>query len=151
MADDAVANCSVQVEPVPVALEDVDHPQGVLVVAEAAAEPLAQTAVERLFTHMAEGGMAEVVTQADGLDQILIQGQCAGHGAGDLRDLQRVREPGAVVVAAGGDEDLRFVLEPAEGLGVHDPVAVALERGAQTAVRLRSLPVPRIGAHGQGR
>ena len=52
-------------------------------------------------------------------------------------DLERVREPRAVVVALGRDEHLRLVLEPPERLGVHDPVAVALERRAQRAVVLR--------------
>ena len=55
----------------------------------------------------------------------------------DLRDLQRVGQPRAVVVALGRDEDLRLVLQAAERLGVHDPVAVALQRRAQPAVGLR--------------
>jgi hypothetical protein len=35
---------------------------------------------------------------------------------------------GAVVVACGIDEDLRLALQPAERLGMDDPVAVALKR-----------------------
>jgi len=37
------------------------------------------------------------------------------------------------VIASGVDEDLRLVHQPPERLGVHHPVAVALERRAQQA------------------
>ena len=57
--------------------------------------------------------------------------------ARDLRRLQRVGEPRAVVVALGRHEHLRLVLEPPERLAVHDPVAIALERRAQRALLLR--------------
>ena len=40
-------------------------------------------------------------------------------------------QPRAEIVALVLDEDLRLVLQAAEGLAVHDPVAVALEDGAQ--------------------
>ena len=51
----------------------------------------------------------------------------------DGRDLERVGQPGAVVVARRGDEDLGLVLQPPERGGVEDPVAVALEGGAEAA------------------
>ena len=62
--------------------------------------------------------------------------QRTGDRAGDLRRLERVGEPRAVVVALGRHEDLGLVLEPPERLRVHDPVAVALERRPQPAVGL---------------
>ena len=55
-------------------------------------------------------------------------------------------QPGAVVVALGGDEHLRLVFEAAEGLGVDDPVAVALKRRAQRAVGLWPGALSRVGA-----
>ena len=55
-----------------------------------------------------------------------------------------MREPGSVVVALGGDEHLRLVLQSPERLRVHDPVAVALERGPQRAVALRLAAQRRI-------
>ena len=58
------------------------------------------------------------------------------HRARDLRRLQRVGEPRAVVVALRRHEHLRLVLEPPERLAVHDPVAVALEGVAQRALLL---------------
>src|SRR5947207_2631082 len=80
--------------------------------------------------------MAEVVAEPDRLGQILVQAQRARNAAGDAGRLGRMREPGAVVVATRVDEDLGLVLEPAERLGMHDPVAVALERRSQPAIVL---------------
>ena len=42
----------------------------------------------------------------------------------------RMGQPGAEMVALVIDEDLRLVLEPAEGGGMDDAVAVALELAA---------------------
>ena len=50
--------------------------------------------------------------------------------AGDLGDLQRVRQPRAVVVVLVRDEDLRLDSPAGERPAVHDAVAVALEAGA---------------------
>ena len=85
------------------------------------------------------------------LRQVLVEPQGARDRARDADDLERVREPGAVVVALGRDEDLGLVLQAAEGLGVDDAVAVALERRAQGARLLRRQPSARaVAAHGQG-
>jgi len=84
--------------------------------------------VERVLARVPEGRVAGVVPEPDRLDEILVQPQRAGDAAGDRRRLERVRHPGAVVVARRFDEDLRLALEPAERLRVEDPVAVALER-----------------------
>ena len=124
---------SVRLRPAAVALERVHHPQRLLVVAEAAAEALVQQPVERLLAGVPERRMAEVVPEADRLRQVLVQPQGARHRARDAAGLERVREAGAVVVALGRDEDLGLVLEAAEALRVDDPVAVALEGGAQAA------------------
>jgi D-xylose transport system permease protein len=55
-----------------------------------------------------------------------------------------VREPGAQVVAAAVEKNLRLVFEPAEGLGVNDPVAVALVLGAPERRLFLELPPLRI-------
>jgi hypothetical protein len=93
----------------------------------------------------------EVVPEPDRLGEVLVQAQRAGHRPRDLRHLDRVRQARAEVVALGGDEDLRLVLEAAERLGVHDPVAVALQRRAQAAVGLLSGAARRVRARRQGR
>jgi hypothetical protein len=136
VAEDPVAHVVAEVQPRPVALQAVHDPQGVLEVAEAAPEALAQAAVEDRLADVPERRVAEVVPEADRLREVLVERQRPRHRARDLRDLERVRQPRAEVVALGRDEDLRLVHEPAERLGVDDPVAVALQRRAQPAVGL---------------
>ena len=117
----------------------------------AVAEALPQTAVERLLADVTERRMAEVVAEADGLDQVLVQPQCAGDRPRDLGDLERVGQPGAVVVTARRHEHLGLVLEPPERLAVHDPVTIALKRRAQPAVRFGAHALRRIRTRGQRR
>ncbi len=143
VADDPVAHVVVEIEADAVALEDVDDPQRVLIVAEGAVEALAQARIQHGLADVAERRVAEVVPEADRLREVLVEPQRARDRARDLRDLDRVREPRAVVVALGRDEDLRLVLQAPEGLGVHDPVAIALQRRAQPAVGLRDAPARR--------
>ena len=148
VVEDAVAHLLGQVEAAAVALQHLDHPQRVLVVLEAAAAALAQGRVERLLAGVAEGRVAEVVAEPDRLGQVLVEAERAGDGASDPAGLQRVGEAGAVVVALGRDEDLGLVLEPPEGLGVDDAVAVALERRADGAVGLLDRALRRVGPGG---
>ena len=66
-------------------------------------------------------------------------------------DFQRVRQPGAVIVAQFAGEDLRLGAQPAIGRTMHDAVAVALKRTAIRMVGLRMLAPALIGAvHGVG-
>ena len=54
------------------------------------------------------------------------------------------------MIALRGDEHLCLVLEPAKRLAMHDPVAVALERGAQrTALLGVHAPGGGVGMHRQ--
>ena len=55
----------------------------------------------------------------------------AGDAGGDLRDLDRVREPGAEVIVFRGDEHLALAREPPPRPRVLDPVEVALEAQAE--------------------
>ena len=138
VGDDAVAHLPGQVEALPVLLELVHHPQALHIVLEAAGREL----IQRPLSGVAEGGVAKVVGEADGLGQVLIEPQRPGDGAGDLGDFQRVGQAGAVEVALRREEDLRFLLEPPERLAVEHPVAVPLEHRADGVLFLRSLPAP---------
>ena len=82
---------------------------------------------KRLFARMAEGRVADVVTQAQRFGQVLVEPQLARQHAADLRDLETMRQPGAVMVAIGRDEHLRLGTQAAEGDRMNDPVAVSLE------------------------
>ena len=103
---------------------------------------------------MTERRVTEIVRQRGSLGQVLIEPKRASQRAGDLRDLQRVREPGAVVVALVRNEDLGLVRKAAEGGGMDDAVAVAPEIAAGAARWLGvKAPAarPRIGRIGRAR
>ena len=100
-------------------------------------------AVELALAGMAEGRVAEVMGKGQGLGQVLIQAQRPGDRARDLRHLDRMGQPRPVMVALVIDEDLRLVLQPAEGRGMDDPVAVAREGRAR-----RACPAPAPAARG---
>ena len=86
------------------------------------------------------------------LRQLLVEPERAGGAAADLRPFQAVREAGAVVVALVVHEDLRLVLEAAEGRGVDDAVAVALVAACEVVLRLRvAAPAAVRAAHPVGR
>ena len=76
---------------------------------------------------MAERCVTEVVAHADRFDEIFVQAKSPADRTPNLSDLQCVREPGAIVVAGGSDEDLCFVLEAPKTLRVDDPIAVPLK------------------------
>ena len=102
--------------------------------------------LQLVLAGVAERRMAEVVRQRDRLGQILVQPQRPRQRPRDLRHLQRMGQPGAVVVALVRDEDLGLLLQPPEGGGMDDPVAVALE-GASGA----PIPLPGSAARGSSR
>ena len=107
---------------------------------------------KRHFAGMAEGRVTQIVREADRFDQVLVAAQGAGQRPADLGNFQGVGEAGAEVVAFVVDEDLGLVFQPAEGGGVQDAVAVALEGGAVFRLVVQigaALGVP--AAHAVGR
>jgi hypothetical protein len=74
------------------------------------------------------------VGQPGGVDDVGVGTQLLGDAATDLRDLQRVRQPGARHAADLGPlprpDDLGLPGEPAQRRGVQDAGPVAGERGA---------------------
>jgi hypothetical protein len=86
--------------------------------------------------------VANVVGEAHGLQQGGVEAYSATHRGGDLRHLERMGEPGALVVC-GEDEDLRLAGEAPESRRVQHPVSVALEARAEGIGLLRALPSPR--------
>ena len=146
VAEDAVAHLLGEVQPASVALEVLDDPKRLAPMLEAAAEALAQAAIEDVLADVPERRVAEVVPDPDGLDEILVEAQRARDRPRNAGDLERVRQARAEVIALGSDEDLRLVLQTPERLGVHDAVTVALERRAQPAIGFGLDPARRIRA-----
>ena len=107
--------------------------------------------IQGLLAGMAERGMAKVMGERDRLGEVVVERQSLGQRAGDLRDFDGVGQAGAEVVAFVEHEDLRLVSEAAEGGGMDDAVAVALERRAcrrwrfQVEAPARSAGVGRVG------
>ena len=151
--DDALAHLPGEVEAPEgrvALLEHVHDTQALRVVVEAAVG--LHEAVERALAGVAEGRVAEVVRQRDRLGQVLVEPEGARQRAGHLRGLDRVREPRPVVVALVVHEHLRLVLEAAEGGGVDDAVAVALEGHAEGVFGLGVAAAARVAApHRVGR
>ena len=147
--EDALAHVVRQVEPrlVVALLEPVHDPHRLVVVLEAPGfgMALAQQAVEDVLPRVAEGRVPEVVADRHRLRQVLVQAQRPGHAPGDLRDLERVREPCPEVVALVGNEHLGLVLEAAERPGMDDPVPVAGVVRAGIAGRGRHGPARALG------
>ena len=144
---DPIDHLEGEVQPSTVELETLDHAHALIDVGEAARQDRVQT----FFAGVTERGVAQVVPESDGLGQVFVEAQGARHRPGDLRDLEGVRQPGAVVVTLRREEDLRLVLEPPEGLGVDDPVAVALVIGAQRTGLLGQDAAPASGRMGGAR
>ena len=99
---------------------------------------------ERALSHVAEGGVPEVMPEGDGLGQVLVQSERPRDRAGNLGDLQGVDEAGAVVIALRGEKHLRLVGEPPEALGVQDAVAIALEARPEGVRLLGNAPSERV-------
>src|SRR5262245_66244480 len=85
---------------------------------------------------MTEWRMAEIVGERQRFGEVLVQSECTRERTGNLRDLKRVRQSRAIVIALVIDEDLRFVRQPAKGSGVDDFVAVAPEGIEAWALRV---------------
>jgi hypothetical protein len=84
-------------------------------------------AIQFGFTCVSEGRMAYVVGQGERFREISVKPKRCGDGAGDLRDLNSVRQAIPKVIGDGIGEDLGLVFKAAKGAGVNDAITVALE------------------------
>ena len=119
-------------------LQRGDDAQGLRIVIEPAMG--VQAGIQCAFAGMTERRMAEIVGQRQRFREVLIEAELPGQRTGDLGHFERVGEPGAVMIAFMEHEYLGFVLQAAEGGGMNDPVAIAPERAAGLARRLRKQP-----------
>jgi hypothetical protein len=84
-----------------------------------------------------------VVPEGDCLGERLIETECAGDGNGDLSDLERVSEAGALVVIRE-DENLSLSGQSAEGgCPVEDSISISLEAGTDRVRLLDDTSFPR--------
>ena len=113
-----------------------------------------QALVKRAFAGVSERRMAKVMRKSKRLGEVLVEAKRTRQRARHLRHLERVCQPGAVVVALVKHEHLRLMLKPSEGGGVDDAVAIAAERAAAFARELRMKPATapfRVASIGRAR
>ena len=103
-------------------------------------EPPRYVRVECVLARMPARPVAAVVAEGDGFSQGHVQAASPCDGGGDLRHLERVGEPRALVILRE-DEDLGLASQPAERGGVQNAVAIAFEAGPPGIGLLRLGPV----------
>jgi hypothetical protein len=103
-----------------------------------------KTFIKSALAGMTERRVTEVVRQRQRLGEILVQSERTGERAGNLRDLKRVCQSRAIVIALVIDEDLRLVRQPSKSRGMDDSVAVAPEGVAARARRLLVASAPTL-------
>lgn len=141
MMQDTVADFPGQVQAFAVFLNGIHDAQALDVVLE----PDGRQSVQRPFSGMSERRVPQIVPDGDRLREILVQAQGAGNRPRNLGNFQRVRQACAVMVPVRGKKHLCFVFQAAEAGAVDDASHVALERGAQLALRLVDPPAARAG------
>ena len=97
-----------------------------------------QALVEHVFTGMPKRRMTHVMCQRECFDEVFVEPQRTGNRAGDRRNLQRVREPRAMVVAHVAREDLGLLAQAAKCGAMYDPIPIALIRTSVRMSRLRN-------------
>ena len=141
-----------EIEPVEIgiaALELGHDAQRLRIVVEAAEGRHA--GFEDVFARMSERRVAEIVGERQSLGQIVVEPERAGERAGDLGHLDRMRQPGPVMIALVRHEDLRLVGEAPECGRMDDTVAVALEFRPRRRRRFGKEPaatLPGVGGTG---
>src|SRR5215475_2485092 len=86
----------------------------------------AHAGIESCFARVTKRRMPEVVRERERFGEIFIKTEHARERTRDLRDFERVRQAGAIVVALMLYEDLGFVFETPERRRVDDAITVAL-------------------------
>ena len=99
-----------------------------------------QAGIECALSGVAEWRMAEVVRKRQRLGQVLIEPQPPGQRSRNLRDLERMGQPSAIMVALVRNKNLGLVPETAKRGGVDDAVAIAPKCAAACAWRLGIKP-----------
>ena len=99
--------------------------QGLRVALKAAMRP--HELMQRPLAVMAKGRMAQVVGQADRLDQVRVGSQRQGNALGNLSDFERVGEAGPKKISLVDAEDLGLALQTPKRSRVNNPGAVMLK------------------------
>ena len=102
----------------------IQHPGRVDVVVKKAACVLVVQLVKVYLAAVGKGGMTDIVTQCNGLDQIQIQVQCSADGPGDPGHQLDMEAPTGDVVVFDQGEHLGLIGIAVVVGAVHDPVDI---------------------------
>ena len=144
MGEDSLADFLGQIKPFTAVFQKFDHAEALLVVAEAFGQQVVQCA----FPDVAVGRVAQVMPEGDGFGQVFVKTQGTGQRTGNLGHLERVGQPGAVMIPLGGKKHLRFEFQAPEGFAVDDPVPVTLVFCPQVTGRHRFIAAGGFGRTG---
>ncbi len=106
-------------------LELIDDPQRLKIVFKPS--EFTHTGVQRVLAGVAKGRMTQIMSETDGLHEILIEAHGASDRSRDLGDFQRMSQTRAIEVAFVIDEDLGLIHEATKRGGMNDSIAVALK------------------------
>ena len=127
MAQDAVQHLERQVEAAAVLLQAVEKPHPLDAVEKGTDALGPAEGREDALAVMAEGRVADIVPQGDGLQQVFVQAQKLADGPGDLGEELDVQHPVADVLVVDEVKDLGLVDVAGVGPGVEDAVGVHRE------------------------
>ena len=127
VAEDAVQDLEGEVEPPPLLFQPVQEPHPLDAVEKGADAVGLAEAREDALPVVAEGGVADVVAQGDGLQEVLVQAEKLADGAGDLGQELDVQHPVADLLVADEVKNLGFVDVAGVSPGVEDAVGVHRE------------------------
>jgi hypothetical protein len=123
MFQNTVSDLKGKIQSLPILLQEIDDPQALISMVESPRDDL----IQGILSGMAERRMTQVVSQRDGLSQILIETEGFRDRSCNLRNLKGMRQSGPVMIAHWNEKDLGFVFQSPEGLGMDDSIPVVLE------------------------
>src|SRR5512139_2325682 len=96
--------------------------------------------IEGILSCMTKGRVANVMAQRDGLCQFFIETKGLGDGPCNLRNFKRMGQSCPVVISRWCEEDLCFVFQPSERLGMDDPIPIMLKGRPEGTLFFKALP-----------
>ena len=121
--EDAISYFKCKVETTAAVFKDFHNSQALLTVGESSRDYF----IECSLSCMSKGCMTKVMSEGNGLGEILIKFESPGDSSCYFRDFKCMSKSSSVVVSHWGEEDLSFMFESSECLGIDYPVPVSLK------------------------
>ena len=133
---DPVNDLPGQIETFTVFFQNLHYPGALFIMSKTARTDL----IKSFFSSMTKRRVSQVMSQRNGLHQILIQSESLGNSTGDLRNLQCVSETVSVMISLRRQKNLSLILQSAKRLTVKNPVSVPLKYSAHITFFFRPFP-----------